>query len=548
MVVHEILRSPVSREHFQAAMRRLPPLNVDHGVIAAARASANRIAGSIQRDIIAGKSTIAVERASLTLLGVDGSKELPGHPQEYWRPYVNLVIESVKDRDKLGQGIISQFVNAMAANGMDNVQAFAEKVATEGLDVTAYPQQEEAKVKTLMDRVVREGLERLDGQIALRAKNREELGTSPPPLLYLIIATGDIRDDARQARVVARDGADIIAVIRHSAQSLLDYIPVGQIAGGEGGTYATRANMRYLRTELDDIGLELGRYIQQTNYASGMAMPELAAIAAQERLDVLLNDSMYGILFRDINPYRTFVDQHYSRLICAHAGIAINTGEDNYLTNADAVDFAHTVYASNLMNEQLAKQTHLPEGLMGLGHAYEIDPEYPDSFTLQFAEALLSRSLFPDHPLKYMPPTKFITGDMLFAHAHQVGFNEVTYLTAQTIHLLGIMSEGSRNPHLEERRDAIRNARLVRQSRANFASVINTAGTVVEARARLVLANTLSFLEKVEGTGILAAIAEGQFAEMRRLPNGGHGLSGVIEKAANYQNPVFDEIERRLAA
>lgn len=27
-----------------------------------------------------------------------------------------------------------------------------------------------------------------------------------------------------------------------------------------------------------------------------------------ERLDMLLNDSMYGILFRDINMRRTFVD------------------------------------------------------------------------------------------------------------------------------------------------------------------------------------------------------------------------------------------------
>jgi hypothetical protein len=33
-----------------------------------------------------------------------------------------------------------------------------------------------------------------------------------------------------------------------------------------------------------------------------------------ERLDMMLNDSMYGILFRDINPMqRTFVDQRFSR-------------------------------------------------------------------------------------------------------------------------------------------------------------------------------------------------------------------------------------------
>jgi len=37
-------------------------------------------------------------------------------------------------------------------------------------------------------------------------------------------------------------------------------------------------------------------------------MPEIAAMGALERLYVMLNDSLYGILFRDINMKRTFVD------------------------------------------------------------------------------------------------------------------------------------------------------------------------------------------------------------------------------------------------
>ena len=67
----------------------------------------------------------------------------------------------------------------------------------------------------------------------------------------------------------------------------------------------------------------------------------------------MLNDA-YGILFRDINMQRTFVDQFFSRTINGFAGVIINTGEDNYLTTADAVEEAHTVLASQFMNEQLA--------------------------------------------------------------------------------------------------------------------------------------------------------------------------------------------------
>ena len=39
---------------------------------------------------------------------------------------------------------------------------------------------------------------------------------------------------------------------------------------------------------------------------------------------MMLNDCMYGIIFRDINMQRTFVDQHFSRMIHSLAGIIIN--------------------------------------------------------------------------------------------------------------------------------------------------------------------------------------------------------------------------------
>ena len=122
-----------------------------------------------------------------------------------------------------------------------------------------------------------------------------------------------------------------------------------------------------MRAALDDSSRELGRYVRLTNYASGLCMPEIAALAGLERLDMMLNDSMYGILFRDINPVRTFVDQRFSRQVHARAGIIINTGEDNYLTTADAVEAAHTVTTSQLLNEYFAKEAGLEDWQLGLG-------------------------------------------------------------------------------------------------------------------------------------------------------------------------------------
>jgi beta-lysine 5,6-aminomutase alpha subunit len=60
--------------------------------------------------------------------------------------------------------------------------------------------------------------------------------------IYLIVATGDIYEDIPQAQAAAREGADVIAVIRSTGQSLLDYVPEGATREGYAGTYATREN------------------------------------------------------------------------------------------------------------------------------------------------------------------------------------------------------------------------------------------------------------------------------------------------------------------
>ena len=104
-------------------------------------------------------------------------------------------------------------------------------------------------------------------------------------------------------------------------------------------------------------------------------MPEIATMAALERLDMLLNDSMYGILFRDINMKRTFVDQHFSRMLSARAGIIINTGEDNYLHDGRRRSNKRPRCSprnSSTKRSRIARA--LPDGQIGLGDAYEIDP------------------------------------------------------------------------------------------------------------------------------------------------------------------------------
>jgi len=286
------------------------------------------------------------------------------------------------------------------------------------------------------------------------------------PERYDLSAVGRVKMNMRldldapdTMRVLRKE--DIVAVIRSTGQSLLDYVPEGATREGYAGTYATQENFRLMRAALDEVSKELGRYIRLVNYASGLCMPEIAALAGLERLDMMLNDSMYGILFRDINPIRTFVDQRFSRQIHARAGIIINTGEDNYLTTADAVEAAHTVTVSQLMNEYFAKEAGLQDWQLGLGHAFEINPEIPDSFRMELAQALLARQLFPDAPLKWMPPSKHMTGDVFRGYLLDGFFNLVGAMTGQSILLVGMMTEAVVTPFLSDRDLAIQNVRYV---------------------------------------------------------------------------------------
>lgn len=390
----------------------------------------------------------------------------------------------------------------------------------------------------MADALAARSCEHIAAQRTQRAALIGNSGEAPQPWLYLIVATGNIYEDIKQARAAAEQGADIVAVIRSTGQSLLDYVPYGATTEGFGGTYATQENFRLMRAALDEVGAKVGRYIRLTNYCSGLCMPEIAAMGAIERLDMMLNDSMYGIIFRDINMQRTFIDQFFSRMINGYAGIIINTGEDNYLTTADAVEAAHTVLASQMINEQFAYLSGLEPEQMGLGHAFEINPELENGFLWELAHAQLVRQVFPEASLKYMPPTKHMTGNIFKGHVQDALFNMVSTVTKQNIHLLGMMTEAIHTPFIQDRFLAIQNARYVFGTMRDLHSEIEfKSGGLIEQRAQAVLAETEAMLAEIERIGLPSAIAQGMFAEIKRTATGGKGLDGVIAKALGYYNP-----------
>src|SRR5437660_4245815 len=278
-------------------------------------------------------TTVSIERTVLRLLGISGAGTRGA-------PLANLIVDRLRDAGALHRGAAYWLGRALrAAPGKDPLHA-VERIAAHPEKLPPLGAAEDEQLREEMRAEARAAVRELKSRIEDRKQRKRALRVGSfegAPWKYVIVATGNIHDDVEQARAAAQQGADVIAVIRSTAQSLLDYVPQGATTEGFGGTYATQENFRIMREALDEESRRLGRYIRLTNYCSGLCMPEIAALGALERLDFLLNDAMYGILFRDINMKRTLIDQHFSRLIIATSRIVIHTGVDNYLTTADAI-------------------------------------------------------------------------------------------------------------------------------------------------------------------------------------------------------------------
>jgi beta-lysine 5,6-aminomutase alpha subunit len=512
---------------------------VDPSVVDECRASAAAIADDVQ-GFIDRHTTVGVERTVARAYGVVGA-------DSEGTPLCNKLVDRLHERGLTGRGV-AYFLGKALASGAASVQEAAETLAYDRTafdeDPSSWPSAGAARVR--LERATADALARIDGARSSREAFKAKFPIAPSPLKYVIVATGNIYDDALQAKAARFAGADIVAVIRATAQSLLDYVPEGATTEGYGGTFATQENFKIIRKACDEGSEEAGAYCAQTNYSSGLCMSEIAWMAAVERLDMLLNDAMYGILFRDINMRRTFVDQYFSRRIIARSGIVINTGEDNYLTTADAVEKAHTVLASQFINEAFAKRAGLREEQMGLGHAFEINPWLEDSFLMEVAQAQLVRQIFDRHPIKWMPPTKFKTGDIFHSHVHDAMFNLAGVTTNQSIELLGMFSEAVHTPLLMDRYLSLKSARYVFGTARHLGDEIHAwkPGGIVETRAREVLERARTLLAEVRAETIWDAIGRGAFADVKRTRTGGKGHAGVVARHAEYVNPILEALER----
>jgi beta-lysine 5,6-aminomutase alpha subunit len=508
-------------------------LDLDPAVIAECRQAASQIAAQVG-ETIACKTTVSVERTLARLLGVDGANELEA-------PLPNVLVDHVRDRGELSKGIAYWIGNALLADAEATPQSIALDVDRGELDLIALARASDEAIRARIAGEYERRIGEISARMSERREQRERLGESPPPLRYVLTATGNVYEDVVHGLAVAQAGGDIVAVIRSTAQSLLDYVPYGPTTEGYGGTFATQANFRIMREALDEWSEKNGRYVRLSSFCSGLCMPEIAAMGAIEGFDNMVNDALYGILYRDINPIRGLIDQRVSRMINGYFGVVINTGEDNYLRTADAIDAAPSVTASQFINRQLALDSGVPDSQIALGDAYEIDNPVPNSLLLEWAQAQLTRELFPECPVKYMPPTRHMDGNLYRTHATDSLFNLVTIATGQGIQTIGVPTEGIFTPHIHDRVIGLENVNYTFNAARDLGEEIEfKRGGIIQTRAQEVLAGAHALLARIADIGLFSALGEGVFGDVPRQIDEGRGSEGIIETGEGYVNPVTE--------
>ncbi|HEX4564005.1 MAG TPA: lysine 5,6-aminomutase subunit alpha, partial [Solirubrobacteraceae bacterium] len=190
---------------------------------------------------------------------------------------------------------------------------------------------------------------------------------------------------------------------------------------------------------------------------------------------------------------------------------------------------------------QLARDSGVPDEQIALGDAFEIEPSVTNGLLYHWAQAQLTRELFPECPVKYMPPTRFMDGNLLRTHATDSMFNLVTIATEQGIQTIGVPTEGIFTPHVHDRVLGLQNTNYVFDSARDLGEEIEfKRDGIIQSHARSVLAGAHDLLEHIAEVGLFAALGEGVFGDVQRHVHEGRGAEGIVEVTDGYCNPASE--------
>ncbi len=161
-------------------------IKIDHELLGRCRKAAVRISDNVMSSI-AGRTTTSVERTVARLLGIDGV-------DEQGIPLPNVLVEQLKTHGKLEDGIFYWLVNSMIETGK-SPREIALAVGKGEYVITDSRQYSDDEIRRTAGPLLEERISLFDESIEQRKELHSKYPAGITPLLYVIVATGNIYED-----------------------------------------------------------------------------------------------------------------------------------------------------------------------------------------------------------------------------------------------------------------------------------------------------------------------------------------------------------------
>ncbi len=377
----------------------------------------------------------------------------------------------------------------------------------------------------------------------------DNIDPQPDVVITSEIASGRFEDDIRRMRMAAWHGADHIMVIRTLGQSHID----GLIEGtpeGIGGIPITRKQLRATRKALDMIEDEVGRPINFHSYVSGVAGPEIAVLFAEEGVNGAHQDPQYNVLYRGINPVRSFVDAAVAKHIMAWAGMLQIDGAHN--ANASA-RISWKVMPELLVQHAINSLYSVKVGMKKENIALSTVPPTAaptPTMRINLPYAVAVRDLFEGYKFRAQMNTRYIESDLIDATRMHMIDTFISRLTSADIQSTITPDEGRNVPwHINSIR-GVETAKHALVALDGIKDYVKIDRKKINEKVRELKMRAILMLEEIiEVGGYFEAVEQGFFVDngyyperigdgIKRKKNGEIAAGTVVPRDVDYMAPV----------
>jgi len=158
-------------------------LNLDFSLVEGARKIANNIANDTQK-FIDKHTTTSIERTICRLLGIDGT-------DEFGVPLPNIVVDHVQQTGQINKGVALYLGNAIIYKNL-SPQNLAEKISQGQLIITNFPRGSLSEIKEALTSIIQKNIDIIRRNKQKREELIKKYGEKVEPLIYIIVATGNI--------------------------------------------------------------------------------------------------------------------------------------------------------------------------------------------------------------------------------------------------------------------------------------------------------------------------------------------------------------------